>query len=1426
MPSATDFLADVKPPSAEDFLSDVDWQGADTAPPGDAAAHGGVSVPLPPVTPPLPGHPFTEQERKDMVPVGDPFQVGSSSMNIGQGPIPTFRAPQDAGTLEKVASGIWNTAASIPNFLVTPSGAALAVAPELAAGRFIAPALKGVFSGLMAKSAGEAAGTASVTKDAQDITEAGGAALLAGVPMLLPEGAKALQETPTTPEGTKGTETTQTKPATTEAPDASGQQKAAEVHGDVQSQPESQGQVPAEKSGAGVQPQAAQSEVVLSEQPASAFAGAAGSAEAARAEGEKATTADQLAQLQAGEKKAAAEAKAANGAADKLAALRKKQFFTEAVRAATPRVAAAQTGWTFNPSSQVGGMSTEGLPPEILAQLPKQWEFTDRRKSSPTEGTTLYVPEGATHEEVLQAVGRKAAEVLAARGVDKRGQAGQAAPREILEPATPGMAVRPPAGEGAETGTTGRAGEAPAPAAAAGAAAVPAAAPGGAQPAGGAETGQVLAGAGVAAQPQRADAAGAPGDLPTTAKEVTPDEEKEKIKENEILSSGASPTAVPPPVAGAGGGAAELGEIQPTGPRAGETPTYGVAARVLEERRQRGVIAPVEPGQGIGAEASVNRGRELLAAGADPEQIMSAFEKSKRFSADDLATARAHGEKLEQAAYQAADQHGVDSPEYEKAWEADSAWSQRLKAMSTEWHKSGMAQQGETEIDTGTFHGLRKAHLDQTGKDFTPEQAGKARDVSERVKQAGEEAGAAETKLFKHISREASGLSEAEQDALDAASKAVRDNAARIAAAETKVRVADQARQTAVDKLQQDVEKRVADSTSKTVRDAAARLAAAETKSRVAKTDAERQVAKIQADAARKALDAASKAVRGAAARAAQSENAERVKAAERAKQVAQIELDRAKKAQAAVDRVHRDMAARAAELARKKQADPAWHVWETAKSYIAKNVDSGLPPDKFDDIRNKVATDVGLSVDKVTRLMTETKTAKRLADDVWKKQQQERLLKQQAQRWLTNLDVPGYKRAIQSVPRFLFGVKVGFHGTVALGTHAPMVLWQPRFWAAYVTDFGKMYKMVGSPAYYEHQVQDLVRRPNYTTARRAGLVNDPASYEDFNSPDMNSFMQKMTGMGNRGYTVLKILRQDMFDQHWDRLPKTAQIPEFAEQIADGVNHATGVVKAKAPAGLSTALFAPRLEASRAAWLVADPLKSLGTVLNWKNATPAERYFAVNQVKEKAWVAGTLFGLLTLNQGVLSATGSKQKINWLDPTRSDFLNFKVAGMDVSYGNAMLTMARLPIRLVANVKNEGKLNKVVYEDENVARTLFDYARSQAAPVTGMALDLGLGRDFQERPLPRAGFLTLPGKTNLPKRLRAQGVKPYTWTEYLSEQGPIPTEDPIREVWKKGMGMTDEQVTARRKAWAAAVAKAAVMGATGARVIDDNSPEAKQ
>lgn len=721
------------------------------------------------------------------------------------------------------------------------------------------------------------------------------------------------------------------------------------------------------------------------------------------------------------------------------------------------------------------------------------------------------------------------------------------------------------------------------------------------------------------------------------------------------------------------------------------------------------------------------------------------------------------------------------------------------KFRGSEWGREGRWRRAMVKEDYtfDSVDNLERYRQSLGKKVFTPEQKTQADKVSKPVKAAADAADKADQAMQAHIKAKGTGgMSAAEKRALDTASKVVREWDIKLANAETKKRVAD--------------------------------------------VEAKQALEKVQADAKAMAEKAGSKETIESAIRKAREANKARVAKAERNQKQAQSEIDRAQKAKAAIAEFHKKAAIKSAERARKLQADPILRVWTKAKEYLDKGVDD------FNTIRSKVATDLGMSTDQVTRLMAQDKRAKYLADDLWLKQQNERRLKEQARRWVTNLDVPGYMRAIGSIPRAMFSLKVGFHGTVALGTHAPTVAFQPRFWKTYVQDFGRMYRLVGKPtpegqrnaaAYYESQIQDLMRRKNYATAKRAGLINDPFQFEEYHvgdlagkvatiSPKVAEYFNKVTGMGNRGYSVLKILRQDMFDQQWNKLPKSAQIPETAAAIAKAVNHSTGVVKGFAPKAVGVALFAPRLEASRFMWLVADPAIALKTFANWKNASTGERHFAINQVKEKAWVMGTMMSMLAINQGVLSATGSKQKINGIpeslggagfDPMESDFLKFKVSGMAGSYGNAMLAMARLPVRMATAIMFEGKTSKLILEDERVYKVALDYVRTQLSPFAGTATDLAFGRDYSGRPIPRKLFGLVEGAEDVPKRLKKHGVEePFTWPEYgIPQLAPIPIAEAIKEVWEKGLGMSPDQVKQTMKAFATL----SFMAGTGGRLNPD-------
>jgi hypothetical protein len=160
--------------------------------------------------------------------------------------------------------------------------------------------------------------------------------------------------------------------------------------------------------------------------------------------------------------------------------------------------------------------------------------------------------------------------------------------------------------------------------------------------------------------------------------------------------------------------------------------TTGIAHRVSEAQGME-----VERGVGISAEDSRKRGRELRERGMDWKKVVAQFKKNR--TTGDVpfsdAVALVADAEVQAAKHSTAvdEKYGAGSPQSNKAFQEWVQAKEDAKLIQTEWHKGGMAQQGEVEIDTGTFHGMRAAHHEAGGKDFTPKQADAAKKLVEEV---------------------------------------------------------------------------------------------------------------------------------------------------------------------------------------------------------------------------------------------------------------------------------------------------------------------------------------------------------------------------------------------------------------------------------------------------------------------------------------------------------------------------------------------------------------------------------------------------------------------------------------------------------------------------------------------------------------------
>ena len=384
--------------------------------------------------------------------------------------------------------------------------------------------------------------------------------------------------------------------------------------------------------------------------------------------------------------------------------------------------------------------------------------------------------------------------------------------------------------------------------------------------------------------------------------------------------------------------------------------------------------------------------------------------------------------------------------------------------------------------------------------------------------------------------------------------------------------------------------------------------------------------------------------------------------------------------------------------------------------------------------------------------------------------------------------------------------MKVAGHGTVGMITHAGINVFNPAEWAIYWPHFAKQFSLVASRATHEQALQDLAREPNYVTARRAGLANSASkAMDDYQKGFRGWFGQ----MGNRGFDALKIYRQARFSQAWEKLPQSMQTPEYAKMLADSINHSTGYVKANIPTALSIPFFAPRLEASRWAYIWGDSFKAAKTFAGWEKATPEQQAFASMHVKRLAITAGTYAAFLAANDGLLKASGSKQKLNWNDPKKPDWLAFKVGGFNVSIISPMLTEVRLLGNLLhaaVGIRHGSELKDSRRAEQDHYLAL--YAEGKLSPFGQFVNEVRGQSDWRGRPLPFSD-------DKVPSYLKREGVGKESYAEWVATQAlPIPLEDAIKEVWAE-QGMSD----ARIQAYTKGLIVGAVAGLSGVRMDKD-------
>lgn len=823
-------------------------------------------------------------------------------------------------------------------------------------------------------------------------------------------------------------------------------------------------------------------------------------------------------------------------------------------------------------------------------------------------------------------------------------------------------------------------------------------------------------------------------------------------------------------IAGESGGIPKVQE-EKNNATSNEENTVGIRHESLKKIADKLGLKQPERGTFLTPEEQTQRGRQLLAGGADPEKIATEFKEDGKVNADIISVVRAHNENLTKGAQKAMDTFGKSSKEFRDAKDKLQTWQDEVaKPMGTTSGGAFSALQGENDLDTGSFIATQIALEDRTGKPITPQQEKKIIDLTNTVKDLTSKNKILEKRLA---------------DALD---KNIGEENKKGTFAETTKKVADAFR-----KLK--------------------------TKPFIFK-DKDGNEYNVQSQGVTwneavefgaKVIEKTGKIADGIA------EVIDKIKDADWYKKVSDTDKKEFANQLEQHYQSESDIHTRFIDKKDNKfSTQDAKDIWEYAKkNYIDKDYSYG-------DMLRGVSKELGLTGNQVREALSQPKSVREITDEMYRTQQKRLDAINAAKQYVQTANQSKLVKFARALPNAFFRLKVFGHGTVGGITHAGMNIFQPSKWKLYFPFFLRQFKYsFGSTAEYAKAMEDLKNDPDFTFWKRSGLAIDPSEvYDDYQSgagklkPSSNllvKFLQRLKVAGDRGFNALKVYRLSLAKSFYDGLSNVEKAdPNTAKEIAQLVNHSTGTTDVKVPSVANTLFFAPKLEISRWQSLITDPAKALGTFTNWSNATDAQKVQAKIVARNAGEKMATYMAALAANSAILSLTGSNQNINYSDPTKSDWLKFKGEDktLDVSGGTESTmrfigSLVNEAVIAYTGTKQELKGDKPQDKDYKSIMTQMRYKMS---PFASTITDLVTGTDAMGKPLPFS---------NVKPR---KGEEGYTVGSYLlQQQAPIPVAEGVKEIVTsmKEKGMTTPQVIDLLKGLGSFV----VAGGTGAKLGEE-------
>jgi hypothetical protein len=476
--------------------------------------------------------------------------------------------------------------------------------------------------------------------------------------------------------------------------------------------------------------------------------------------------------------------------------------------------------------------------------------------------------------------------------------------------------------------------------------------------------------------------------------------------------------------------------------------------------------------------------------------------------------------------------------------------------------------------------------------------------------------------------------------------------------------------------------------------------------------------------------------------------------------------------------------------------------IWRWAK---LNGIDKGLPIEKVGDAINQHFFSGMARPEWISDILSGRKTPfHQVADNAWRAQYNRRAIIQQAkdQFRLQSMGPAGrILRKLWTAPRELLTIG---HSFVFPITHGGDLAFRPQSWSTFIKGTIDTYRGSFSKAYTARMLDYMQRKALYVTALRSGLDAGPKSHPS------GLITRYFNGPAKQAWDMLTVMRYELWERQMNKFIKPGmsneEILDIGKNLASWANHATG--SAEGPISkMGGVLFGPKLTQSKLSRLTADPAQTIKTFANWQTASSGEKAAALTRLSGATQYLLTGLGFLAVNQGLNMALGTKQSVNFTDPTKGDYLAFKLGGLE-SYVPGMHTEIRTLAKILSTAFMSAKQLRGESRFSATAKIAGQYGMAKLHPSFQRGLEVGLGQNWQGRPVPWSSDPGTPSKPRL------------SWGEYAASIGPIPLEGPISYVYDKlkkgGTSALD----------ASTIVKGLIisgLGATGLHVKEEQAPQ---